>query len=54
MKIARFLETRSAISVVNYPGLASSSGHARAVELFDGFGGMLSFDFTDGVGTTGS
>ena len=48
-RIARFLEDHPAISVVNYPGLASSPGHARARELFDGYGGMLSFDFVDGL-----
>jgi len=49
LRIARFLDEQAAISVVNYPGLASSSGHARAAELFEGFGGMLSFDFTGGL-----
>ena len=49
LRIARFLEEQAALSVVHYPGLASSSGHARATELFEGFGGMLSFDFTDGL-----
>ena len=49
LRIARFLDEEPAISVVNYPGLASSSGHARAAELFEGFGGMLSFDFADGL-----
>jgi len=48
-RIARFLDEESAISVVNYPGLASSLGHTRAAELFDGFGGMMSFDFTGGL-----
>ena len=48
-RIALFLESHPAISVVNYPGLASSPGHARAAELFDGYGGMISFDLTDGL-----
>lgn len=48
-RIALFLESHPAISVVNYPGLASSPGHARATELFDGYGGMISFDLTDGL-----
>ncbi len=48
-RIARFLEDHPAISVVNYPGLASSPGHARATELFDGYGGMISFDLIDGL-----
>jgi cystathionine beta-lyase/cystathionine gamma-synthase len=49
IKIAKFLETQPAIEQVNYPGLPSSPGHARATELFDGYGGTLSFDFADGV-----
>ncbi len=48
-RVARFLERHPAISVVNYPGLPSNSGHARASELFDGYGGMLSFDLIDGL-----
>ncbi len=48
-RIAEFLQQHPAISVVNYPGLASSRGHGRAAELFDGYGGMMSFDFADGV-----
>jgi len=48
-RIALFLESHPAISVVNYPGLASSPGHARATELFDGYGGMISFDLIDGL-----
>jgi cystathionine beta-lyase/cystathionine gamma-synthase len=49
LRIARFLEEQRAISVVNYPGLESHPAHARAAELFDGFGGMMSFDFVDGL-----
>src|SRR5271156_1109520 len=41
MKIARFLEQHPRISRVNYPGLESHPHHARAAELFDGFGGIL-------------
>ncbi len=48
-RIAEFLQQHPAISVVNYPGLASNRGHGRAAELFDGYGGMMSFDFADGV-----
>lgn len=53
LRIARFLDEQPSISVVNYPGLASNSGHARAVELFEGFGGMLSFDFVNGLPAAG-
>jgi cystathionine beta-lyase/cystathionine gamma-synthase len=49
LKIATFLEKHSAIVNVNYPGLASHRQHARARELFDGFGGMLSFELIGGV-----
>ena len=44
LALARFLETHPAVSRVNYPGLPSNSGHERAKKLFDGFGGMLSFE----------
>jgi cystathionine beta-lyase/cystathionine gamma-synthase len=48
LKIAEFLEKHDAVGKVNYPGLASSPYHARARELFDGFGGMLSFELKGG------
>ncbi len=44
LKIATYLEKHPAIGGVNYPGLKSHPGHARAAKLFDGFGGMLSFE----------
>jgi cystathionine beta-lyase/cystathionine gamma-synthase len=49
LKIARFLEAHPAIEKVNYPGLESNPQHARARELFDGYGGMLSFETRGGV-----
>jgi cystathionine beta-lyase/cystathionine gamma-synthase len=49
VKIADFLENHPAVLRVNYPGLAGHSGHQRARELFDGFGGMLSFEVKGGV-----
>jgi cystathionine beta-lyase/cystathionine gamma-synthase len=49
MRIARFLEGHSAVAAVNYPGLESHSGHHRAAELFEGFGGMLSFEVREGL-----
>lgn len=49
LKIAQFLEASPAVSKVNYPGLKSHPGHDRAMELFDGFGGMLSFELRGGV-----
>ncbi len=43
LRLARFLAGRAEIRHVNYPGLESDPGHARARRLFSGFGGMLSF-----------
>ena len=48
-KMARFLEGHPAVGQVNYPGLESHPGHARARALFDGFGGMLSFELKGGL-----
>ncbi len=42
--IAQFLAEHPAVSTVNYPGLETHPQHQRAVELFDGFGGMISFE----------
>jgi cystathionine beta-lyase/cystathionine gamma-synthase len=49
LKIARFLESHPALARVNYPGLESHPRYQRARELFDGFGGMLSFEVKGGV-----
>jgi len=55
LEIARFLESHSKVRSVRYPGLESHPDHARAARLFDGYGGMLSFevgedaDETDGM-----
>ena len=49
MEIARFLESRPEVETVHYPGLANHPQHNRARELFDGFGGMLSFELQGGV-----
>ena len=48
LALASFLEAHSAVSRVNYPGLPSNSGHDRATRLFDGFGGMMSFELAGG------
>ena len=48
-RIARFLEKHPGISKVNYPGLESHPDHGRARSLFDGFGGMMSFELRGGV-----
>jgi len=49
LKIARFLEQHPRIARVSYPGLESHPNHLRACELFDGFGGVLSFELEGGV-----
>ena len=49
LQIARFLEKHPRISRVNYPGLESHPDHARAKRLFDGYGGMMSFELRGGV-----
>lgn len=49
MRIATFLSGHPAVEGVNYPGLADHPHHARAAELFDGFGGMVSFELKGGA-----
>jgi cystathionine beta-lyase/cystathionine gamma-synthase len=49
LKIARWLEQHRAVTRVNYPGLESHANHLRACELFDGFGGVLSFELEGGL-----
>jgi len=49
LRLARFLEQRSRVTSVNYPGLESHPNHLRACELFDGFGGVLSFELEGGA-----
>jgi cystathionine beta-lyase/cystathionine gamma-synthase len=49
LEIARMLSRHPVVSRVNYPGLESHPRHARARELLDGFGGMLSFELRGGV-----
>ncbi|MCH8806586.1 MAG: PLP-dependent transferase [Planctomycetes bacterium] len=48
-RIARMLESHERVASVNYPGLESHPRHARAAELFNGYGGMLSFEPTGGA-----
>jgi cystathionine beta-lyase/cystathionine gamma-synthase len=50
LRIARFLEASPRVARVNYPGLESHPSHARARELFSGFGGVLSFELAEGGG----
>ena len=49
LSLARFLETHPAVKQVNYPGLPGHPRHKEAVQLFDGFGGMLSFELKEGA-----
>ncbi len=49
LRLAQFLEEHPAVEKVNYPGLTSHPRHERSRALFDGFGGMLSFELSGGV-----
>jgi len=49
LRIASFLEAHGSITRVNYPGLESNPYHERARGLFDGYGGMLSFEIAGGL-----
>ncbi len=49
LRLAQLLEHHPSVTRVNYPGLESHPAHAIARELFDGFGGMLSFEIEGGV-----
>jgi cystathionine beta-lyase/cystathionine gamma-synthase len=48
LAIARHLESAPGVARVNYPGLESHPRHARARELFSGFGGVVSFELDGG------
>lgn len=49
LRVARFLAAHPAIETVNYPGLERHPNHERARHLFEGFGGMVSFELRGGV-----
>jgi cystathionine gamma-synthase/cystathionine gamma-lyase/cystathionine beta-lyase len=49
LALARTLAPHRAVRKVNYAGLPESPLHARAAELFDGCGGMLSFEIDGGT-----
>jgi cystathionine beta-lyase/cystathionine gamma-synthase len=49
LALARYLAAHPKVVAVNYPGLERDPGYARARELFDGFGGMMSFELRGGV-----
>ena len=48
-QIAQFLEGHPKVARVMYPGLPSHPGYRLAGELFDGCGGLLSFELKGGV-----
>jgi cystathionine gamma-lyase len=50
LAIARWLEKRSEIEAVIYPGLKSHPQHALARRQMSGFGGMVGFTFGNGRG----
>lgn len=52
LRIASFLATAPGVTRVNYPGLPGHPRHARARELFSGFGGMVSFELDGGAEAT--
>ena len=49
LQIAEFLQKHPQVDRVNYPGLASHPHHERACNLFNGFGGVLSFEPQGGI-----
>ena len=49
LKVAQFLVDHPKIAKVNYAGLKSHPQHKRARELFEAFGGVLSFELKGGV-----
>jgi cystathionine beta-lyase/cystathionine gamma-synthase len=44
LRLARFLEGHPAVERVLYPGLESHPQHARALSLFQGYGGVLALE----------
>ncbi|HEY9232848.1 MAG TPA: PLP-dependent aspartate aminotransferase family protein, partial [Blastocatellia bacterium] len=44
LRLAQFLDKHPRVRHVNYAGLENHPQHARARELFEGFGGVLSFE----------
>lgn len=50
LALARALEAHPEVIWVRYPGLPSHPDHARAGELLDGFGGMLTFEAAPATG----
>lgn len=51
-KIVEFLQNRSEIAKIYYPGIAGSKDHEIAVKEADGFGGIVSFELKDDLDST--
>ncbi|MCJ7682339.1 MAG: PLP-dependent aspartate aminotransferase family protein [Candidatus Aminicenantes bacterium] len=49
LKLAKFLNDHPLVERVNYAGLETSPDYGRAKDLFDGYGGMLSFEVRGGL-----
>lgn len=47
--VAERLDAHPNVAAVRYPGLPHHPSHERAARLFDGFGGMISFDLAPGA-----
>lgn len=47
--LAELLDRHPGVSRVYYPGLAGHPDHGRAHDLFDGYGGLLSFEMEEGL-----
>jgi cystathionine beta-lyase/cystathionine gamma-synthase len=50
LRIAQFLESHPAVARVNYAGLETHPRHERARSLFEGYGGVLSFELRGSTG----
>jgi cystathionine beta-lyase/cystathionine gamma-synthase len=50
MAVARFLERHPRVARVHYPGLKSHPDYRLARRQMKGFGGMLAFDLSGGLG----
>jgi cystathionine gamma-synthase len=48
LALAKFLENRTSVERVYYPGLKSHPGHEIAKRQMQGFGGVLSFELRGG------
>ncbi|MFT2090705.1 cystathionine gamma-synthase family protein [Paraglaciecola sp. 2405UD69-4] len=49
LRLATYLHGHEHVAAVYYPGLADHPQHFLAREYFNGYGGILSFDLTDGI-----